>query len=281
MAIAVKEEVAEAAHGRGGMASVELNDRLDNLWSHYLQQLETYQTAQTVLQDQLSAAFFSLAQANFSKASGRRYGRDYYDQRAVASVRVHVKQSTTGNTEHDEPSPSAELTIVEKQASGRDTNELSKTLETLIIDEDLASTLVEGNDVSRPNDEDQHTSTATFPTLLNNGTEAGRAEQSRHREKSNVHTSPPDAPQDDRTTEQDPTDPLRSFAGGILIPPQLRRTRDAFASIFQTSNAPAGGSTDCSIVQAMVAARRMREIEADIRRIRKAIRKAEKDPGEK
>lgn len=273
MAIAPKNEDAGLAHERDNITIKDLHRQLDELWSQYLGHLGTYQAAQTTLQKQLSAAFFSLAQANFTKISGRRYGRDYYDQRAIASVRVRVKQPATGETEQYESGSSGQWAIVQKRTSTKDADSLSGDVGNLKLEKDTETKPVGSKDAPRLSHEDQHAPEATETQPLDRATEAETPEQVSKSEKNNGH-----APQDESITEQDPTDPLRSFAGGILIPLQLRKTRDSFASLFKSSDSPEEGSTACSIVQAVVAARRMREIEGDIRRLRKAIRKAEKDP---
>jgi hypothetical protein len=278
MAIAAKNEDAELTHGKDDVPIQDLHNKLDDVWSQYLEHLETYQTAQITLQEQLSTAFFSLAQANFTKVSGRRYGRDYYDQRAIASVRVHVKQATTGRIEQYGSDSSDRWAIVQKRAATKDADSLSRDVRNLKLENEPETQPVGSKDARRSSDEDSQTPGATELPPLEKAIEADSPEQATKSGKNDHHAPPSDSPQDEGIPEQDPTDPLRSLAGGILIPLQLRKTRDAFASLFKSSDAPGVGSTECSIVQAVVAARRMREIEADIRRIRKAIRKAEKDP---
>jgi hypothetical protein len=270
-----------ATRSEANATVVELHDQLDNLWAQYLQQLETYQAAQVALQEKLSAAFFSLAQANFSKVSGRRYGRDYYDERAVASVRVRVQQPTTQKAEHNDALTLDEWTLVQKQAPVKDANKLSQDLENLDLEKVQDSKLAAADDASQLDNDGNHVPEGLDSPPPNQDTETESAEQSSQSEKNNTHVPMVDSAKDEDFEEQIPTDPLRSFAGGVLIPLQLRKTRDAFASIFQTSDTSAGESPDCPIVQAVVAARRMRQMEADIRRMRKAIRKAEMSSGEK
>ncbi|KAF2643134.1 hypothetical protein P280DRAFT_421700, partial [Massarina eburnea CBS 473.64] len=62
----------------------ELLAQLDKSLERYLNTLHDYQQAQQRLASHLSAGYFSLAQANFSNASGTRYGEDYYDDRMQA-----------------------------------------------------------------------------------------------------------------------------------------------------------------------------------------------------
>ena len=69
----------------------ELHDQLDSLWTAYLNYLDAYASAQKLLQKHMSAGFLSLARANFNSRVGvRRYGRDYYHERAIATRRVTI-----------------------------------------------------------------------------------------------------------------------------------------------------------------------------------------------
>lgn len=58
-------------------------------------------------------------------------------------------------------------------------------------------------------------------------------------------------------------DPLRMF--GILVPPSLRSAQTSFSATF-----------DAPIAEAVNAARALRDVETDIRKLRKAIKKARK-----
>ena len=61
----------------------------------YLALLDDYVSAQAMIKKQMASGFMSLAQANF-KSPTRRYGQDYYDDRAVASARVKVTETEHG-----------------------------------------------------------------------------------------------------------------------------------------------------------------------------------------
>lgn len=69
---------------------ITLHEELDALWIRYLDLVDQYTQAQVYIKECLGKGFFSLAQANFA-SSGRRYGQDYYDQRAVASTRARIE----------------------------------------------------------------------------------------------------------------------------------------------------------------------------------------------
>lgn len=72
-----------------------------------------------------------------------------------------------------------------------------------------------------------------------------------------------DSPLNARSEQKPRSDPLRWF--GILVPPQLRSCQSTFTNL---ANGP--------LVKAANASRRMRQIETEIRKLRKEIRKIEK-----
>ena len=82
----------------------KLHDHLDSLWVTYLNHLDAYNSAQKLLQKHMSAGFLSLARANFNARNGvRRYGQDYYHERAIATSRVTI------SAEKGAPKPTVEI----------------------------------------------------------------------------------------------------------------------------------------------------------------------------
>ncbi|KAK5112420.1 hypothetical protein LTR85_011529 [Meristemomyces frigidus] len=77
------------------------------------------------------------------------------------------------------------------------------------------------------------------------------------------HEKPAQSPQGSSGPQRDP---LRWF--GILVPRELRSAQTTFAS-----------AVDGPVVQTVNAGRALREVEAEIRRLRKAVRRAEKAVG--
>ncbi|EXJ71650.1 uncharacterized protein A1O5_05458 [Cladophialophora psammophila CBS 110553] len=73
-----------------------LSDRLDALLISYLTILDTYTSLRAQLSKDLSAGFFSLAQANRNANStlgvGRRYGEEGFDERMKAGRVVRIKE---------------------------------------------------------------------------------------------------------------------------------------------------------------------------------------------
>lgn len=202
-----------------GSTLTELYDRLDTLWIQYLTLLDDYSTAQASIQKHLASGFFSLTQANFQSA-GRRYGRDYYDGRAVATVRTKASDADG-------------LEVLKISVAKRDE------------DED-ATTTKEANEPSQlpspsptPEPEDKATSNDTD----GDGTTTENADEK--------------APM--------MVDPIRWF--GILTPSSLRLAQRSFASTLLEPD---------TAVKAVNAARGLRDVEADVRKLRKVIKKSEK-----
>lgn len=207
----------------------ELHDHLDSLWTVYLNYLDAYASAQKLLQKHMSTGFLSLARANFNSRVGiRRYGQDYYHERAVATRRIIISveddasKPTVGIFQWSPPKPETDL---EKEAPV----EVEKTGE---------------------NEED----VKQLPSPP--GTPEPEHQQS-------------DSDKDTMPSEKEskiplPSDPLKWF--GILVPQALRSSQASFCA-----------AVDEAVADAANAARGMRSTEAEIRKLRKEIRKAEKE----
>ncbi|KAF2170460.1 hypothetical protein M409DRAFT_19281 [Zasmidium cellare ATCC 36951] len=215
-AVEVITSSSEAAHD----ALPELYDRLDLLWAHYLQLVHDYTIAQASIQKHLATGFFSLTQANF-QSSGRRYGRDFYDDRAAATVRVKVYDTGSAN-------------IVKMSGEAKDSGKARQRSEKGEESTQLPSPSPTPEPEEKPAPED-------------------------------------DIDNDDDTSDEaseNPatiTDPLRWF--GILTPASLRSAQESFTSAVLD---------EATLSKALNAARGMRDLEGDIRKLRKAIKKAEK-----
>lgn len=201
-----------------------LHQQLDTLWIRYLDMLDQYTQAQQNIKKSLGQGFLSLAQANFT-SSGRRYGQDYYDQRAVASSRVHIMENG---------------------------NELSLKIATIEIEAKPEKVKTSHLPTPEPEDkdEDQH---------------EDEDESKPKKHKTQLPTPEPEESAD-KEQKRPPSDPLRQF--GILIPSALRSAQKSFTKAVRD---------DDSLKQAMNSARRMRELEVEIRKARKVLKKAERD----
>lgn len=215
----IEDEALQTEQRQDGATLVELYDRLDELWARYLTCLDDYNTAQTSIQKHLAAGFFSLTQANF-QSPGRRYGRDFYDDRAVAAVRTTV----------DDGSGLEILKINnERRSGGKD--------ETTKEEIEEAKQLPSPSPTPEPEEKAASDNTADDDTA---------AEESGGKRPVFI-------------------DPIRWF--GILTPSSLRSAQQSFASALSDQDVTA---------KAINAARTMRDVETEIRKLRKAIRKWEK-----
>lgn len=199
-----------------------LHQQLDSLWIRYLDLLDQYTKAQDTIKNSLSPGFFSLAQANFT-SPGRRYGQDYYDQRAVASSRVEITD---------------------------DADALAVKITTLKIEANPQKETAAHAPTPEPEHEKDDTEATQLPTP--------EPEEARTQEEK---------PEEDRPRL--PSDPLRQF--GILIPPALRSAQKSFAKAVRDEGA---------VTSAINSSRRMRDVEVEIRKARKALKKAEKHAGD-
>lgn len=223
--------------------SLELNmlhDRLDSLWVQYLHFLDEYTTAQASIKKHMSSGFFSLAQANSNSAgSGRRYGRDYYDDRTSATTKaeVHIEDGGSG----------AHISIVKA--------------EVVTAEEDFELPVAEKADA---------VDSLPTPEATPEPENKSKAASDMEKEASDMEEEASDM--EEKTKSRSATastldlhDPLRWF--GILIPPTLRHAQRSFVSAVLDED---------TLARSVNAARGMRQLEVEIRKLRKAIRKMEK-----
>jgi vacuolar-type H+-ATPase subunit D/Vma8 len=100
----------------------DLLQRLDDLLEQYLNTLDEYQKARERLSANLSAGHMSLAQANFSNTTGRRYGQDHYDERMQAQRIISVS-CLRGDQEPPFRFESAENAKTEQGETGKEKTE--------------------------------------------------------------------------------------------------------------------------------------------------------------
>lgn len=219
----------------------DLQDRLDTLWISYLRNLDEYTAAQIFLQDRLRSGYFSLSRANFNARPGMRYGRDYFHDRAVATRRVALIQDRA-----EEDNCRTKLEVIQHLPALDDNDHLHGS-----DDEETAAEegLQQPSPPATPEPEnkkgDESTDSADDQTEKTN-------EEDRDVTAGNAKSKLPLE-----------ADPLRWF--GILVPQELRSAQASFSS-----------AVDESLSQAVNSGRGMREVEAEIRKLRKEIRRAEK-----
>lgn len=222
----------------------DLEDRLDELWENYLTLLDGYTKAQNEIKKHLNSGFLSLAKAQSSAPLGRRYGQDWYDDRMKAEKRVHVL---------GDPAETSDETV-------------TAGLQNLRVS--LNPTKPEPKDATRqPSAEGEESQPMQQPSP------PGTPEPE-DRERST---------EDEKTEEAEkakPVNPLRWY--GVLVPPELRKAQSAFSAVLGSPiNA---GEQDIEtrddeispLTNAVNVARGLREVEIEIRKVRKAVKKAEK-----
>lgn len=231
-----------------------LHSQLDTLWAQYLDLVDDYTTAEAAIKEHISSGFFSLAQANFKSSRGR-YGQDYYDERAVATTRTIVEAQDQGIS-----------TRVVKHAVAVEASSTSKATSNGSEEQGLPDKQSEeATEKSHPADyptpaatpEPEGKQVSTNPSCTNpqGAQETGDETDKRDNGPDNKTTKP----------KIDPHDPIRWF--GILVPQTLRQAQASFNDAILDSQ---------SLPKAMTSSRRMREVEVEIRKIRKNIKKAEK-----
>lgn len=224
-----------------------LENRLDELWDSYLTLLDGYTKAQDEIKKHLNSGFLSLAKAQSSAPLGRRYGQDWYDERMKAEKRVHVL---------DDPAETSDESI-------------TAGLQNLRISLAQNPTKIMGSILA-----------ANRPTV--------EGEESQPKQQ----PSPPGTPEpedrekpteDEKTEEAEkakPVNPLRWY--GVLVPPELRKAQSAFSAVLgspihaEENDIEACGDESSPLTNAVNAARGLREVEVEIRKTRKAVKKAEK-----
>jgi hypothetical protein len=226
----------------------ELEDHLDELWESYLTLLDQYTKAQDEIKKHFNSGFLSLAKAQSSASLGRRYGQDWYDERMKASRKARVLSASVDDTED---SVGADLQRLSISAVPR-----GPTIQVMHSEEKKSKSESEIKEEESKQQQQQPSPPGT--------------------------PEPESKPKEDEETKSDqseeskPTNPLRWY--GVLVPPELRRAQSAFTAATGGSSAPEESDETCNgpIADAVNAARGMRDIEAEIRKIRKAVKKAAK-----
>jgi hypothetical protein len=232
---------------------LELEDHLDELWENYLELLDQYTKAQDEIKKHLNSGFLSLAKAQSSASLGRRYGKDWYDERMKASRKARVLSAPVDGTED---SVSADLQSLSLSALPR-----GPTIQITHSKENISKT------ESKEDESEQQQQQPSPP-----GTPEPQSQPDQDEER-----------KPNQTEDSKPTNPLRWY--GVLVPPELKRAQSSFSAMLENSSAPdepvneiGSDYTKSPIADAVNAARGLRDIEAEIRKTRKAVKKAEKAP---
>lgn len=236
----------ESVHPVKDTSISELEDRLDKLWESYLTLLDHYTQAQNEIKTHMNSGFLSLAKAQSSAPLGRRYGQDWYDERMKSTKRVHVSNDDSETTEDTITAGLQKLSI--SLAQDPENNEANDGTDETIVEEAESQPTQQPSPPGSPEPESREPSTED--------------------EKM------------DQTEKPKPVNPLRWY--GILVPPELRKAQSSFSMVVghplntEESTDVAPGETVSPIVNAVNAARGLREAETELRKVRKALKKAEK-----
>ena len=237
------EQIIEVGEKLQNASLVSLHDQLDALWIRYLTLLHDYTNAQAAIKKHMSSGFFTLAQANFKSNRGR-YGQDYYDQRAVATTRVNLQAKNESISLKVEKRP---ITTAE-QPTAESAKENSSASEKKDVESPVKS-----QPVQLPSPE------ATPEPETRGG--SANPEADTKSDSTADHEKP--------RSHIDTHDPIRWF--GILVPSTLRQAQKSFSSALLDEG---------SVTKAVNCSRGMREVEIEIRKLRKAIKKEEKKVNE-
>lgn len=228
-----------------------LDSRLDSLWTEYLDLLDQYTQARDEISKLMSSGFFSLAQANKAPMNGRRYGQDWYDQRMKATRRCRVVEHSQGIPRETQDSRRTHLDLLTRTPA------------------------IEACSDAEAKPEAQHQSKDSEPEQQPSPPQTPSRTPSPSTEKAK------DGHLAKTAIEQDP---IRWY--GILVAPDLRRAQAAFTTAFSESSKlhPTLDKSDPQddqwqqgpLIRAANAARMIKAVDAEIRRLRKFVKKADK-----
>jgi hypothetical protein len=230
----------ETVHDAKDASIMELEDRLDKLWESYLNLLDQYTKAQDDIKKHMNSGFLSLAKAQSSAPFGRRYGQDWYDERMKSTRRVQVSSHASETSEDAITAGLQALRI----SFANDPTEVERK-------EDVEKTSAKDED---PQPKQQPSPPGTpEPEIKQQSTEDEKTEEAE---------------------KPKPVNPLRWY--GILVPPELRKAQSSFSMVLGNLSNTACDFTDSPITNAVNATRGLREVETELRKVRKSLKKAEK-----
>jgi coiled-coil domain-containing protein 115 len=217
----------------------ELHDKVDSLWISYLNHLDAYISAQKLLQKHMKAGYMSLAKANFEARNGvRKYGQDYYHDRAVATKRTVIS--------HPGGEAPLALSIVDWKSSlaeDEEGSEMPVKVEKTGEGEEDVTQLPSPPGTPEPAEAD----VSTKDDDQADGEES-KGDQMAGKSLAKLPLE---------------CNPLKWF--GILVPAALRSAQASFLAAVEEA-----------VLESVTASRAMRSVEVEIRKLRKDIRKAER-----
>ncbi|KAK3340171.1 hypothetical protein B0H65DRAFT_251289 [Neurospora tetraspora] len=256
----------------------DYNAQIDALLTRYLHLLDEYTTLRSSLSSLQAGMYQSLARANFAAERGVRYGKEYFDERMVASRRVRVggagkgdKEDERGGGGEDEEKAMVEFRVVKVDEEGNEVVVKEKE-EEVDVDVDVdVNAKKQNNKNAKEGETGKKEETDAEEVVV--GKEA--EEDVTQRADTTTTTSPdkasgtPSNPNDDSDTPEDKAnkikkirnDPLRWF--GLLTPLPLRQAQtQAIQAVEQI------------IPRLVTVNAEMAQVEIEVRRARKRREKA-------
>ncbi|KAL1630568.1 hypothetical protein SLS54_000439 [Diplodia seriata] len=234
-----------------------LEATLDELLKRYLLLLDQYSQARQQLSSELSSGYLSLAQANFNPSSRIRYGQDFYDERMQALRRVTTEETDSKLYRSIRLlDPPNEPTVDEKKMknAAAPTGKNSEGMDRRATDDVAVSVAQLGLD--------DEVKKKSGPREAQPGSKASESHTNDAKSDGNKKENSDEVQAKEAASRKPPVDdPIRWF--GILVPPALRNAQGRF---IQAVEGPVPELVDL--------AAEMRELEIEIGRARKAIRKS-------
>ncbi|KAJ5668052.1 uncharacterized protein N7477_006622 [Penicillium maclennaniae] len=242
---------APEAELKSAQASSELLASLDALLEQYLHLLDQQQKLQSGLSKHLSSGFLALAHANYTCPPGRRYGRDYYDDRMKTNKKVTIQiEKDKGQAESEAIADSQH----EAEKSGISDLQYKFRIETITNCDNEAKT-----DEKDEKDESSVESKCTA-ALPQEDTAKNRSNAASANKDSDVVTDT-DKPAEEAKKPRKKfrsDDPIYWY--GILVPPSLRNTQKSFTEGIQSQVAELAGT----IVEMRALEQRITQLRANL-----------------
>ncbi|KKY21316.1 hypothetical protein UCRPC4_g03752 [Phaeomoniella chlamydospora] len=216
---------------------------IDSLLETYLHNLDQYSKLREELSKDLSNGFLSLAHANRTTTTGRRYGEECYDERMKAGrrVEVHLVMKDKKN--------------LPMQECNEETEDSKSKLRTKSSTSDGNFDI--NNSITKFSIASLYPQKQPLPKLSKVDTNDSTCETS-NSNPSPLHTSSNPTPSEPPSLR----DPILQF--GILIPPSLRTAQKSFI-----------GAISSVIPELLNVTERMKWLEAEIERARRALESSE------
>ncbi|KAJ5119684.1 hypothetical protein N7448_010353 [Penicillium atrosanguineum] len=232
-------------------ASSELLASLDALLEQYLHLLDRQQKLQSGLSKHLSSGFLALAHANYTCPPGRRYGRDYYDDRMKTNQKISIQRDqdveeaeakATKDSQHEADTPA--------------TSDLEYNFQIEpILNREGKEKMDDKDDADKSPIENEPTEALQPEDTAKNGSDAASAtEDSRAVTETDKPAEEPKKPRKKFRSD----DPIYWY--GILVPLSLRNAQKSFTDGIQSQVPELAGT----IVEMRALEQRITQVRANL-----------------